>query len=149
MVDSDRDQTRKILDDENAASVIQRAWRRRQRRRNGVLDVQARWEEVAIHAKLQTQREAANQGRNDPLSRWKRAAFLAGRLGGATDGGHQLAHDEWRQHSQTTIEGSHLQASYTENVKILETQHWLELTDSKHRYGSNCSEGIYAFFDRD
>lgn len=53
MVDSDRDQTRKILDDENAASVIQRAWRRRQKRRNGVLDVQARWEEVAIHAKLQ------------------------------------------------------------------------------------------------
>ena len=99
---------------------------------------------LSVFTYIQTLREAANQGRNDSLSRWKRAAFLAGRLGEATDEGHQLAHDEWRQHSQTTIEGSHLQASYTENVKILETQHWLELTD---RWRISCALLIRFFSD--
>ena len=63
-------------------------------------------------------RDAAGERRNDPTKRWKRSAFLASRLradgvvsrpecDGSKDKGKQRPKDE----------------------KILETQHWLELTD--------------------
>ncbi|RPD81910.1 hypothetical protein L226DRAFT_450567, partial [Lentinus tigrinus ALCF2SS1-7] len=68
-------------------------------------------------------RDAAEQGKNTSRERWKRAAFLAGRLQDGNDmmlqDGESLAHTEAAR-------------------KHLETQHWLELIDGKHRYGSNC-----------
>ncbi|KAI0080309.1 hypothetical protein K474DRAFT_1590167, partial [Panus rudis PR-1116 ss-1] len=66
-------------------------------------------------------RNAAEEGKNEPKERWRRALFLLGRL---EDGNQMLA--------QTGDE--HAEAAR----KHLETQHWLEMIDGKHRYGSNC-----------
>ncbi|KAF9471064.1 hypothetical protein BDN70DRAFT_820504, partial [Pholiota conissans] len=64
-------------------------------------------------------RDAAFDGRNRPLERWRRAAFFVGQLG---DKNEILKN-----------EGINVDAQ----DKVLETQHWLELIDGKHRYGSN------------
>ncbi|KAG8984301.1 hypothetical protein FRB90_005412, partial [Tulasnella sp. 427] len=65
-------------------------------------------------------------GKNDVKSRWKRAVFLANRLSNGrsvvTSGQKYDIND---------------QSAKSQKAKILETQHWLELIDSKHRYGSN------------
>ncbi len=65
------------------------------------------------------------RGENDTRSRWKRAVFLANRLANGravvTSGPKYNVNDP-----------------KSAKVKILETQHWLELIDFKHRYGSNC-----------
>ncbi|EJF66946.1 hypothetical protein DICSQDRAFT_123455 [Dichomitus squalens LYAD-421 SS1] len=70
----------------------------------------------------QVDRDAAEQGKNTSRERWKRAGFLASRL---QDGNAMLP--------QPRGQGAHVEATR----KHLETQHWLELTDGKHRYGSN------------
>ncbi|KAG9104173.1 hypothetical protein FRC06_004810 [Ceratobasidium sp. 370] len=64
------------------------------------------------HAMINLQ--SAERGENDPKNRMKRAVFLAGRL---RDGEALLSDEE------------NLPEASTENSKILETQHWLELTD--------------------
>ena len=88
--------------------------------------------------KLQVGRDDADAGKNDPPSRWRRAAFLASRLRDGNRGFQNLG------------------VSGEEGAirKELETQHWLELIDGylphprmllygmlnagrKHRYGSN------------
>ena len=53
-------------------------------------------------------------GENDPKSRMRRAVFLAGRL----QDGEALPSEE-----------DDLPAPNADSSKILETQHWLELTD--------------------
>ncbi|TFK92774.1 hypothetical protein K466DRAFT_479925, partial [Polyporus arcularius HHB13444] len=75
------------------------------------------------HARLQVDRDAAAEGKNTSRDRWKRAAFLAGRL--------QDGNDVVGQEGDNVV---HSEAAR----KHLETQHWLELIDGKHRYGSNC-----------
>ncbi|KAH9846831.1 hypothetical protein C2E23DRAFT_947239, partial [Lenzites betulinus] len=66
-------------------------------------------------------RDAAEKGKNTPRDRWRRATFLAARL---QDGDEMLSKGK---------------SAYPEAArKHLETQHWLELIDGKHRYGSNC-----------
>ncbi|KAI0721372.1 hypothetical protein C8T65DRAFT_566375, partial [Cerioporus squamosus] len=70
----------------------------------------------------QVDRDAAEQGKNTSRDRWKRAAFLAGRL---QDGNDMVGQD-----GDNVV---HTEAAR----KHLETQHWLELIDGKHRYGSN------------
>ncbi|KAI0756732.1 hypothetical protein C8Q80DRAFT_1091376 [Daedaleopsis nitida] len=74
-------------------------------------------------ATAQVDGDAAEQGRNTSRDRWRRGVFLAGRL--------QDGNDMMSQHAEET---SHPDATR----KHLETQHWLELIDGKHRYGSNC-----------
>lgn len=67
---------------------------------------------------------AAIRGDNSPRSRWRRAIIIAGRIKDPNDvlvrntGGQQISAE-------------------SNQSKILETQHWLELIDGKHRYGSN------------
>ncbi|KAI0361321.1 hypothetical protein OH77DRAFT_1390395, partial [Trametes cingulata] len=64
---------------------------------------------------------AAESGRNTSRDRWRRGVFLAGRL---QDGDDMLSKGK---------------NTYPDAArKHLETQHWLELIDGKHRYGSNC-----------
>ncbi|KAF8078714.1 hypothetical protein FPV67DRAFT_74353 [Lyophyllum atratum] len=60
---------------------------------------------------IKVDRAAALDGKNSPRTRWKRAAFLAGRL---RDGNRMLEES-----------GYHADAEQ----KHLETQHWLELID--------------------
>ncbi|KAL5535494.1 hypothetical protein ACEPAF_3588 [Sanghuangporus sanghuang] len=101
---------------ENAALKIQRAWRSRNQK-SGSLDTDERWQDAALHTKMQSMRNDAEEGRNDPTERWKRAAFLASRL----------------QADATGSKNSMAEDSLKPDEKILETQHWLELMDSKHR----------------
>ncbi|KAL5518972.1 hypothetical protein ACEPAH_655 [Sanghuangporus vaninii] len=124
---------------ENAALKIQRAWRSRQQK-SGSLDTDERWQDAALHAKMQSMRNDAREGRNDPTERWKRATFLASRL----------------QADSTGSKNGTAEDSLKLDEKILETQHWLELMDSKHRYGSNCrkwleedtEENFFKWLDR-
>ncbi|KAI0348370.1 hypothetical protein BDW22DRAFT_1320933, partial [Trametopsis cervina] len=69
----------------------------------------------------QVDRDAAASGKNTARDRWRRAIFLTLRL---QDGNTMLA-DERVQHADASR-------------KYLETQHWLEMIDVKHRYGANC-----------
>ncbi|KAL5495294.1 hypothetical protein ACEPAI_757 [Sanghuangporus weigelae] len=110
---------------ENAALKIQRAWRSRNQK-SGSLDTDERWQDAGLHAKMQSMRNDAEEGRNNPTERWKRATFLVSRLQADSTGSkNDTAEDSLKP----------------EDEKILETQHWLELTDSKHRYGSNLKVG--------
>lgn len=109
-----------------AAIKIEDAWIRR---RKNTFDADSRWADAAIHAKLQASlltnrswqweptlpqmsRIAAEEGKNDSKSRWRRAAFLANRL---QDDDRPI-----RRSSDKSAKGM---------SKTLETQHWLELTD--------------------
>ncbi|KAF8610620.1 hypothetical protein BDV93DRAFT_21214 [Ceratobasidium sp. AG-I] len=118
--------------DLKAAQVLQRHWRQRQNTSGIHMDPQttdARWKDVAIEAKAATNLQSAERGENDPKSRMRRAVFLAGRL----QDGEALPSDQ-----------DDLPEPNPNSSKILETQHWLELTDGKHRYGSNC-ESTFTF----
>ncbi|KAG8847235.1 hypothetical protein FRB91_011974 [Serendipita sp. 411] len=105
--------------EEDAAIVVQRAWRHYSIRKNNS-STDARWKDALINAEKEAVNEEAERGdKNDPRSRFRRGVFLAGRL---EDGDALMTTTE--EHDPT----------YT---KALETQHWLELVDPKHRYGSN------------
>ncbi|EKM61245.1 uncharacterized protein PHACADRAFT_190395 [Phanerochaete carnosa HHB-10118-sp] len=103
---------------ENAAIRIQRAWRAK--RRKAYLGTDFLWTDLITHARFQVDRNAALQGKNTAKERWRRAIFLAMRL---QDGNRILADSGVQDDSAAR--------------KFLETQHWLELIDGKHRYGSN------------
>ncbi|KLO14493.1 hypothetical protein SCHPADRAFT_313911 [Schizopora paradoxa] len=98
-------QTRRRND---AAVKVQRAWRMHN---SSLMNPKARWNDALLHAKLRSERNAAEQGKNDPSSRWRRGVLLAGRL---------------RENSSISDGEA---AIDPETVKILEMQHWLELTD--------------------
>lgn len=105
------------------------------------LDSTARWQDAAIHARgkvgdvlalrsssvlnlYQIGQKAALEGQNDVRSRWKRAVFLANRLAN----GRGVV---------TSAPKYDVNDPAAQTAKILETQHWLEMIDPKHRYGSN------------
>ncbi|OBZ79439.1 hypothetical protein A0H81_00828 [Grifola frondosa] len=102
----------------NVAIRIQRAWRKKQR--TTYLGSDFLWTNISIHARMKVDRTAAEEGKNEKRERWRRGIFLAARLQDGDD-----------MHSK----------SDDQNIdavrKHLETQHWLELIDGKHRYGSN------------
>ncbi|KAJ7487513.1 hypothetical protein B0H11DRAFT_1094760 [Mycena galericulata] len=68
---------------------------------------------------MRRSREAAAAGRNTPQARWRRAIDFASRI---QDGNTMLMENGVQDRAPS---------------KFLETQHWLELVDGKHRYGSN------------
>jgi len=103
---------------ENAAIKIQRAWRAK--KRSQYLEPGFLWQDLTTHAQLKVDRDAADKGNNAPRNRWRRAAFLVGRL----EDGNEMLTRGGDMHSDAAR-------------KHLETQHWLELIDGKHRYGSN------------
>ncbi|KAH9947146.1 hypothetical protein B0H21DRAFT_778771 [Amylocystis lapponica] len=78
------------------------------------------WNDATIHARMKIGRDAAEDGKNEHRERWHRAAFLASRL----------------QDGDAVVSGTSTQDEDATR-KHLETQHWLELVDGKHRYGSN------------
>ncbi|EEB87149.1 hypothetical protein MPER_15624, partial [Moniliophthora perniciosa FA553] len=64
-------------------------------------------------------REAADKGKNSPRERWERAIFFASQL---RDGNAMLkGNNEMSEQESSEVQ------------KHLETQHWLELVDGKHR----------------
>ncbi|CAE7213769.1 unnamed protein product [Rhizoctonia solani] len=107
-----------------AAGVLLKHWKARQERREPSLlePADGRWQDALVQAQAKTNLQSAERGENDPKSRLRRAVFLAGRL----QDGEALPSD---QEAQGPLSD--------ENSKMLETQHWLELIDGKHRYGSN------------
>lgn len=68
---------------------------------------------VVVDSK-KSMRSDADEGRNDPTRRWERAAFLASRLQANGAGQKSSTSQDWLR---------------PQDKKILETQHWLELTD--------------------
>lgn len=73
--------------------------------------------------KIQVNRKAAEGAKNDPQSRWSRAAFIASRLRDG-DAAKEIQDDfEISAAPGDLIEKAKLK------TKILETQHWLELID--------------------
>ncbi|KAF9535365.1 hypothetical protein CPB83DRAFT_753871, partial [Crepidotus variabilis] len=64
-------------------------------------------------------RNAALEGKNDPLERWRRAVHFIIEM--------------MDKNPMLRSEGVEVEAE----DKYLETQHWLEMIDEKHRYGSN------------
>ncbi|CAE6531197.1 unnamed protein product [Rhizoctonia solani] len=108
-----------------AAQVLLKHWRARQgRRQPSLLEPTGRWQDALVQAQAKTNLHSAERGKNDPKSRFRRAVFLAGRL----QDGDALPSDDAEPLSDDNDNG---------NGKALETQHWLELIDGKHRYGSN------------
>lgn len=73
-----------------------------------------------MHTRLKMGRIAANRNDNTPSERWKRSIFFASRL----------------QDANNPLQQSGVDKPQVKN-KELEVQHWLELIDGKHRYGSN------------
>ncbi|KDN51462.1 hypothetical protein RSAG8_00007, partial [Rhizoctonia solani AG-8 WAC10335] len=108
-----------------AAQVLLKHWRARQKRRKPSLleSADGRWQDALVQAQAETNLQSAERGENDPKSRLRRAVFLAGRL----QDGEALPPDQEAEGQLSD-----------KNSKMLETQHWLELIDGKHRYGSNC-----------
>ncbi|KAG9051553.1 hypothetical protein FS837_004063 [Tulasnella sp. UAMH 9824] len=101
------------------------------------MDSSSRWSDAALHARgkascsilpmsMQISQDAALSGKNDVKSRWRRAIFLANRLSNGRSVMISGPKYDLNDHHPKS-----------EKAKILETQHWLELIDSKHRYGSN------------
>ncbi|CAL1695249.1 unnamed protein product [Somion occarium] len=113
-----QDEQLDLLTRENAAIKIQRAWRAK--KHAGYLHPDFLWSDLTTHARLQIDRQGAEGEKNRPRDRWRRAVFLLGRM---EDGNQMLA--------KTGVENADAVR------KHLETQHWLELIDGKHRYGSN------------
>ncbi|GAB1517463.1 hypothetical protein RhiXN_01813 [Rhizoctonia solani] len=113
-----------------AARVILKHWRARQKRSTSPKEADGRWQDALIQAQARTNLRSAERGENDPKSRLRRAVFLAGRLqdGEALPSDHEGLPDK--------------------NSKMLETQHWLELIDGKHRYGSNPWLLVVKFYHR-
>ncbi|KAL5635984.1 hypothetical protein ACGC1H_004704 [Rhizoctonia solani] len=105
---------------EQAAQVLLKHWKARQKRREPE-SAGGRWQDALVEAQAKTNLQSAERGENDPKSRLRRAVFLAGRL----QDGEALPSDQ------------EAEPLSDDNSKMLETQHWLELIDGKHRYGSN------------
>lgn len=85
------------------------------------MDSSTRWEDALVHSQMKVKREHQTEGINSPITRWRRGVFLVSRL---KDG-------------PTALSEEGLQTGTAFELKELETQHWLELIDVKHRYGSN------------
>ncbi|KAJ7092638.1 hypothetical protein C8R44DRAFT_405760 [Mycena epipterygia] len=105
---------------DRAARKIQVAWRaKRAGQATDYLTTTVRLKDAKVHATLEAAREAAEAGHNSPQARWRRAIHFAARL---QDGNTMLTQNGVQDRAPS---------------KFLETQHWLELVDGKHRYGSN------------
>ncbi|PVF94852.1 hypothetical protein CPB86DRAFT_712343 [Serendipita vermifera] len=114
-----------------AAAIIQRAYRHHSSKRRH-LTSEARWKDTLTGTRKQVENKAAEEGRNTPMARWERGVFLAGRL---QDGDAFMSDDE-DENGQGSSK-SRKRNRDPEHLKALDTQHWLELVDPKHRYGSN------------
>ncbi|GJJ09442.1 hypothetical protein Clacol_003664 [Clathrus columnatus] len=101
-----------------AAIKMQRLWRARRAR---YLDTDARWQDAMERVKLQIGADSANKENNASRSRWRRATMVATHI----QDGHGIRNAKRQIPVKST------------QSKTLETQHWLELVDEKHRYGSN------------
>ncbi|KAF7320075.1 hypothetical protein MKEN_00791800 [Mycena kentingensis (nom. inval.)] len=111
---------------DQAARTIQRAWRRRGL--GAFLTPSVRLNDVKLNAGLATARRTAELNDNSPRARWRRAIRYAARLNDAN-----AALSEHGLQSDPEADGP---------TKIMEVQHWLELVDGKHRYGSNLKVGV-------
>lgn len=78
--------------------------------------------DAATHERIKIDEQDTNEGKNDPRTRWRRAGFLASRI----------------QNKNTLYaRKTNSKDSKHKDDKMLETQYWLELVDSQHRYGLN------------
>ncbi|KDQ20667.1 hypothetical protein BOTBODRAFT_124408, partial [Botryobasidium botryosum FD-172 SS1] len=115
---------------EAAARVLQKHWRIRQARvrcsPTMKFDADARWRDAVLQARAETARNAAHNGKNDPMSRWRRAVFMAGRL---EDGLSVAPSTHDTVDDSVDVAKDSLKKTLMPR-KTLEAQHWLELIDS-------------------
>ncbi|KAG2154757.1 hypothetical protein DEU56DRAFT_710959, partial [Suillus clintonianus] len=101
-----------------AAIRIQRAWRRSLAAKSHPqlehMDANSRWKDAGIHARMKIDRRDADEGKNDPRTRWKRTGFLASRI---------------QDKNTLYASNANLKGQMYKDDKMLETQHWLELVD--------------------
>ncbi|KAE9408185.1 hypothetical protein BT96DRAFT_25814 [Gymnopus androsaceus JB14] len=117
----------KAEEDEHAraAAKIQKVWREKKGRAQAdYLSSELRWRDAAIRARAKIHRTSADAGKNSAKERWNRGVFFASKL-----------REENEVLKKPGTEDTDPNALRVE--KHLETQHWLELVDAKHRYGSN------------
>ena len=88
-----------------------------------------RWNDALSSGNLAdgSRQQASNQ--NDAKSRWQRSGMYAERITG-TDGRQEQGNEEGHDSAQA-------KAKAMAPSKQMEAQYWLELVDSKHRYGTN------------
>ncbi|KAJ4002405.1 hypothetical protein F5050DRAFT_15437 [Lentinula boryana] len=127
IADGYHDGKREAEDEERAraAAKIQKAWRQQNGRaqlQKEYLSSELRWKDATQHAILKLHRTSADAGRNSVKERWNRGAFFASKI---RDGNIVMNKQGMEDSDSLPVQ------------KHLETQHWLELIDSKHRYGSN------------
>ncbi|WVQ94727.1 hypothetical protein IAU59_001807 [Kwoniella sp. CBS 9459] len=145
---------------EEAALSIQRSYRGykdRKRVRGMKLQRDARWDDLVKQTGEKTYAKQQLDNKNDVVSRWHRAAQAASRLQsgqGVYDPPAELTEEipgnelppKVRKHRRATFWGSlslgvgkerDENATLPFQSKALEQQHWLEMIDGKHRYGSN------------
>ncbi|WVR03884.1 hypothetical protein IAU60_000883 [Kwoniella sp. DSM 27419] len=149
---------------DQAAQTIQRYYRgHRDRNRVRTVHMQrdARWDDLVKQTGEQTYAKQQLDNKNDVMSRWRRAVHAAARLQegeGVYDPPKSLTQEvayedlpeKVRKARKATFLGSlsmgvgkeapngqDEQAVLPFQSKALEQQHWLEMIDSKHRYGSN------------
>ncbi|OCF30327.1 IQ domain-containing calmodulin-binding protein [Kwoniella heveanensis BCC8398] len=145
---------------EDAARSIQRYYRGykdRQRVKGMKLQRDARWDDLVKQTGEKTYAQQQLDNKNDVVSRWHRAAQAASRLQSGqgvydppTELTEEIPGDELppkvRKSRRATFWGSlsmgvgkerDENATLPFQSKALEQQHWLEMIDGKHRYGSN------------
>ncbi|VDB86478.1 unnamed protein product [Peniophora sp. CBMAI 1063] len=105
---------------DDAARKLQKLWRGRNDAKDQFLTSQARWDEVVGDTALKAAGDGAGRGDNSQRARWGRAGKYVMRL----------------QDPDAMMAGAGTDVPDAAR-KNLETQHWLELIDGKHRYGSN------------
>ncbi|WVF67126.1 hypothetical protein IAT40_001871 [Kwoniella sp. CBS 6097] len=145
---------------EQAARSIQRCYRGykdRKRVKGMKLQRDARWDDLVKQTGEKTYAQQQLDNKNDVVSRWHRAAQAASRLQsgqGVYDPPTELTEEipgdqlppKVRKSRRATFWGSlsmgvgkerDENATLPFQSKALEQQHWLEMIDGKHRYGSN------------
>ncbi|GAA97875.1 hypothetical protein E5Q_04555 [Mixia osmundae IAM 14324] len=106
----------------------------------------ARWNDGLNHVSMKNaNKDAADGSKNDAATRWKRGGLYAGRImDGSTGAGSD--EDEGGDTPSKDRQKGDKEAMVT---KQLEKQHWLELVDEKHRYGSNLKFYWQAWSEKD
>lgn len=112
---------------DKAARVLQSHFRQyhNEREERGMkISSSARWNEVyKAQRRKSIHEQAGREAVNDPSSRWRRGGFFAARLVEPQSG-----------------PGNDQSLSSAKHTKTMDIRYWLEMVDTKHRYGSNLKD---------
>ncbi|KAI5479757.1 hypothetical protein MNV49_003020 [Pseudohyphozyma bogoriensis] len=126
-----------------AAKLVQSSYRthRSRREQRGMnLSSSQRWNDGLLHDKISKAGKDQDGGKNDSASRWKRTGLYTAQVAGAhdkdPDDGQMTEEEEMDLHATNDKEREKIKKERKAS-KAMEAQYWLEIVDSKHRYGTN------------